>query len=124
MVSMNLAGAYPAQSGVYAWQRTLVYERGDNAVQLMEFFDLRDFVPVSFHFITPFEPELGEGYAQLGPVRMRWEPGLMAARKKIDVPSAWQSLWGEALFEVILETQEPVENGRRTFTFSALRTFG
>lgn len=124
MISMNLSGAYPPQSGVYAWQRTLVYERDSNMVQLMEFFDLKDFKAVSFHFITPFEPELGEDYAQLGPVRMRWEPGLKADRRKVDVPVEWQSLWGESLYLVRLETQEPVENGRRTFVFSALRTFG
>ena len=124
MISMNLAAAYPPQSGVYAWQRTLVYERPRNTVQLMEFFDLKDFSSVSFHFITPYEPELGDGWAQLGPVRMRWEPGLTASRQKLDVPEGWRSVWGEALYLVALDTDEPVENGRRTFAFNALRTFG
>ena len=124
MISMNLAAAYPPQSGVYAWQRTLVYERPQNTVQLMEFFDLKDFSSVSFHFITPYEPELGDGWAQLGPVRMRWEPGLTASRQRLDVPEGWRSVWGEALYLIALDTDEPVENGRRTFAFNALRTFG
>ena len=124
MISMTLAAAYPPQSGVYAWQRTLVYERPQNTVQLMEFFDLKDFSSVSFHFITPYEPELGDGWAQLGPVRMRWEPGLTASRQRLDVPEGWRSVWGEALYLIALDTDEPVENGRRTFAFNALRTFG
>ena len=55
---------------------------------------------------------------------MRWEPGLTASRQKLDVPEGWRSVWGEALYLVALDTDEPVENGRRTFAFNALRTFG
>ena len=125
MLSMNLAPAYPAQAGLYDWQRTLIYERGTGVVQLIDMFDLQSPAPVLFCFTTPFEPTLGERFAQLGPVRMRWEAGLTADSVEFPVPEGdLRALWGEKLYRVILSAPEPLKNGKFTFTFNALRTFG
>ena len=125
LLSMDLARAYPAQAGVYEWQRTLIYERGEGAVQLIDMFALNARRDIEFCFITPFEPELGALWAQLGPVRLRWEKGLTAVCDPLPVPEGdARALWGETLYRVTLTTDEPVDQGKRTFTFNALRTFG
>ena len=125
MLSMDLAAAYPPQAGVRAWQRTLVYERGAEVVQLMELFELTAPRDIEFSFITPFEPGLGQGWAQLGPVRLRWESGLSARCDPVAVPEGeMRELWGETLYRVCLAVDEPAAHGKLTFSFNALRTFG
>ncbi len=125
LLSMDLARAYPAQAGVYEWRRTLIYERGAGTAQLIEMFDLSDRRDIEFCFITPFEPGLGPGWAQLGPVRLRWEKGLNAAVDPLPVPEGgMRALWGDTLYRLALSTEEPIDKGKLTFTFNALRTFG
>ena len=125
LLSMNLAGAYPAQAGIYEWQRTVIFERREGTAQLIEMFDLNAPRTVEFCFITPFEPGLGQGWAQLGPVRMRWEQGLSAVCDPLPVPEGdARALWGDTLYRIALTTDAPLEKGKLTFTFNALRTFG
>ena len=125
MLSMDLATAYPPQAGARAWQRTVLYERGAGVAQVMELFELTAPRDIEFGFITPIEPELGQGWAQLGPVRMRWEKGLSARAEPVPVPEgAMRELWGETLWRIALTTDGPVQHGKLTFTFNPLRTFG
>lgn len=125
MLSMNLAGAYPSEAHLTAWQRTAIFNREDGVVQLIDVFDLSAFETVRFHFITPCKPTLGERFAQLGPVRLRWEGGLTAASETLNISDeTWRRLWGDALYRLTLTTVEPVNGGQYTFSFNALRTFG
>ncbi len=125
MLSMNLAGLYPAEAHVEGWQRSAVYNRDDGTVQLIDIFDLSGYEMIRFHFITPCKPVLGERYAQLGPVRLRWEEGLTASCEELPVPGGeWEKLWGGKLYRLALSTDDPVNGGEYTFTFNALRTFG
>ena len=125
VLSMNLAGVYPAEARVMNWQRSAVYNRDDGTVQLIDIFDLNGFETVRFHFITPCKPALGDHFAQLGPVRMRWEDGLSAMFHEVELKEEpWASLWGGKLYQLILTTDEPVNGGEYTFTMNALRTFG
>ena len=125
MMSMNLAGAYPESARVTSWQRTAIYNREDGTARLIDVFDLADFDLVRFHFITPGKPGLGERFAQLGPVRMRWEAGLIASSEEVPVPEGeWRTLWGETLYRLTLTTEQPVDGGKYTFYFTPLRTFG
>ena len=125
LLSMDLARAYPAQAGVYEWQRTLIYERAEGTVQLIDMFALNGLRDIEFCFLTPFKPGLGAGWAQLGPVRLRWENGLTASCDPLPVPEGEaRALWGDTLYRVALATDEPTDQGKRTFTFNALRTFG
>lgn len=125
MLSMNLAGVYPMESHLTTWQRTAIFNREDGTVQLIDVFDMNGFETVRFHFITPCKPVLGERFAQLGPVRLRWEEGLTASAEELPVTGdSWKQLWGDALHRVTLTTSEPVNGGQYTFTLNALRTFG
>ena len=97
----------------------------DGTVQLIDVFDLNAFETVHFHFMTPCRPVLGEKFAQLGPVRLRWEEGLTAECETIEMKDEpWKSLWNGSLYRLTLTTAEPVDGGEYTFTLNALRTFG
>ena len=125
MLSMNLMGVYPPEAHVSAWQRTAIYNREDGTVQLIDVFDLSAFETVRFHFITPCKPVLGERFAQLGPVRLRWEEGLTAVSEELKITGdQWTRLWGDTLYRLVLTTAEPVNGGQYTFNLNALRTFG
>ncbi|MBR3503295.1 MAG: hypothetical protein IKO07_03510 [Clostridia bacterium] len=125
MLSMDLAAAYPPKAGARAWQRTLLFERDAGVVQLMELFELTSPRDIEFCFMTPVEPSLGQGWAQLGPVRMRWEKGLEARAEPFSVPEGpMRELWGETLYRLTLTTERPLSNGKLTFSFNPLRTFG
>ena len=67
---------------------------------------------------------LGERFAQLGPVRLRWEEGLTAVSEELKITGEWTQLWGDTLYRVVLTTAEPVNGGQYTFNLNALRTFG
>lgn len=125
LLSMDLARAYPAQAGVREWQRTVIYERGGGTAQVIDMFALSGRHSVEFCFLTPFEPGFGPGWAQLGPVRLRWEKGLTASCDPLSVPEGEaRALWGDTLYRIALSTDQLVDQGKRTFTFNALRTFG
>ena len=125
MLSMNLAGMYPPESHIMNWQRSAVFNRMDGTVQLIDVFDLNSFETVHFHFMTPCKPVIGEKYAQLGPVRLRWEEGLKAGYETIEIKNEpWKSLWTGSLYRLTLTTEEPVDGGEYTFALNALRTFG
>lgn len=124
-LSMSLGGLYPKESHLIDWQRSAIYNRIDGTVQLIDIFDLTTLELVQFHFMTPCKPVLSEKFAQIGPVRMRWEDGLEASVDAFEVPGEkWKKLWGGTLYRLTLSTKEPVSRGQYTFTFNALRTFG
>ncbi|NLG26216.1 MAG: hypothetical protein GX558_12730 [Clostridiales bacterium] len=125
MLSMNLARAYPDEAGVFSWQRTALLTRADKSVQIMDLFDLRQPADVAFHFLMPEKPSLGEKYAQLGAVRLRWEEELDATLEEISLPAEGGcSPWGGAVYCLTLATRGPVKGGRYGFTLKEIRTYG
>lgn len=121
MMSMNLAPAYPDDCAVYAWQRTLVFDRLEGSARLMEVFDLKGFETVAFHFLCAQEPRIGADYVQLGPVRMRWEGALEPA---CEPAPAQDPAFSGTLYRLRFTTPQPVNGGQYVFTFTPLRTFG
>ena len=125
MITMNLAELYPPEAHIMSWQRTAVFNRDEGTAQLIEVFDLNAFETIHFNFITSCKPVLGERFAQLGPVRIRWEDGLTATSETLELmEEPWAGLWNGALYRLTLTTEEPVNGGEYTFTINALRTFG
>ncbi len=124
-ISMNLTPLYPEQARLVNWQRSIYYNRENGTVQLLEVFDLHEKKKVEFNFITPCRVSLGENFAQIGPVRVKWENGLKAEVEELAVKDEqWKKLWGSALHRISLTTEEDVLRGRYSFMFNALRTFG
>lgn len=125
MLTMNLTELYPRDAHIMSWQRTAVFNRDDGTAQLIDVFDLNSFETIRFNFMTPCKPVLGERFAQLGPVRIRWEEGLTASCETLELSDEpWKKLWNGALYRLTLTTDEPVNGGEYTFTLNALRTFG
>ena len=88
-------------------------------------FDMEMTYPEAFEVVKKGLKPLGERYAQLGPVRIRWEEGLTATAETIEIKDEpWSKLWNGALYRLTLTTDEPVNGGEYTFTLNALRTFG
>jgi len=124
-LSMSLGSMYPEQAHLIDWQRTAVYNRDDGTAQLIDIFDLNGFEMVQFHFMTPCKPALGDRFAQIGPVRMRWEEGLEPSVEPFELTDEnARKLWGSTIYRLTLSTKEPVDRGEYTFNFNALRTFG
>ena len=121
LMGMDLAAAYPRQAGIYSWQRTFVLSREEGGAQLVEAFDLDGFRLVEFHFMLGVEPRLGENYAQIGPVRMRWEGRLLPTVNEVEaLPGTPEG----KLWRLSLLTPAPVDGGEFAFQFSELRSFG
>ncbi len=121
LMSMNLALAYPEQACIYSWQRTFILSRDEESAQLVEAFDLEGFHSVEFHFTLGVEPRLGPDYAQIGPVRMRWDGSLLS---RVEEAEALPGMPEGGVYRLTLTTPEPVDGGQYAFVFNALRTFG
>ena len=88
---------------------------------MLELIDLDRAVDIDFSFITPKEPSLGAGWAQLGPVRMRWDGELEPQVEQSALPGGNGE---DVLYRLTLTVPQPVNNGQYSFTFTPLRTFG
>lgn len=125
LITLDLSTAYPASAAVYGWQRTAVLVRDENAVQLIDAFDLTRRQSVRFCFITPFQPVLTPKHVQIGSVRLRWDPDLNPSVEEIPVrDDSLRDIWGSSLYRLCFDTPEPVDNGKYTFTVNLLRTYG
>ena len=124
MMSMDLAKAYPASCGVLQWQRAVFFQRGEGVVQMIEIFELDAPREISFNFVTPFSPQLGGQWAQIGNVRMRWDGELTARADKLETPEAWRGIWGEAVYHLSLTPPEAMRQGKVAFSFNPLRSVG
>jgi len=120
MMSLDIAGAYPADAGIDIWQRTLILTRG-GGVQLIELFDLREAQEVSFHFLCAQEPSLGDDYAQIGALRIRWDANLTGQVEKLALREG--TGW-DALYRIILTTERAVAGGKYNFSMKEIRTYG
>lgn len=118
LMSVDLTHAYPAGVAARAVQRTAMVLRRDEALRLVDAFDLEQPQPVAFTFYTPQAPQRLTDGLRLGPVDMTWEGGLTCdiaptGRRFPDGDAA-----GSALYRVTLTAPEPVARGFFTFYFS------
>ncbi len=122
-MSVDLTHAWPARAGVRSMQRTAMVLRGENALRLVDAFDLEAPAPVTFRFLTPQKPQRlmragGPDGVRLGPVDLAWEGGLSC-----DIAPANQTFpagdpAGDALWRVTLATTQSVSRGFFTFTLA------
>jgi hypothetical protein len=123
MLSMSIAPAYPEESGIINWQRTVILTR-DNSAQLIDVFDMREPSEVRFNFITPHKPSLSESHSQLGAVRIKWDAPLTAQVDELPLGGEAAPLWNNQVYRLSLCTPEPVAGGKYTFLFKEIKTYG
>ena len=121
-MSVDLTNAYPARAGARSVQRTAMVLRRENAVRLVDAFDLESPLPITFRFFTPIRPErlmnaAGGGGLRLGPVDMTWEGDLGC--DIAPAGAAFPTGEGDTLWRVTLTTAAPLARGFCAFSFVA-----
>jgi hypothetical protein len=120
-LSMNLAGAYPPESGVARWMRTVSLDRERDVVTVSEGFALREAQPVMLTFMTPRQPVISAPGVIALPeqpgggsgVSLQFDSGqLMAKVEAIELKDdGLRRTWGPAVYRVLLVTPAPVSRG-------------
>jgi len=124
LMSVDLTHAWPARVGARSIQRTAMVLRRDEALRLVDAFDLEKASMVTFRFITPQKPETikpdGSSPAgvRLGPVVLTWEGDMRCDIVALDERFAAEESEGATLFCVALTPPSPVGRGFFTFYFA------
>ncbi|MGB0082936.1 MAG: heparinase II/III family protein, partial [Terracidiphilus sp.] len=121
-VSMNLGTAYPEESGITRWIRTLTLDRVADRIRLSEDFQLQKKVPVQLSFMTPRIPTQGpKGKVMLAvadtaarDVTLNYDATLIVpVIEKIDLTDDWLvERWGKTIYRVLLTSVAPTDNGK------------
>ena len=118
LMSVDLTNAYPAGAGVRACQRTAMVLRGEQALRVVDAFDLTQPAPVRFDFITPEKPERLMNGLRLGPVDMAWEGELGADIQPMSQRFPSDDAAGQPLYRISLTTAAPVSRAFFAFSFT------
>ncbi|MBR1822113.1 MAG: hypothetical protein IJ769_10885 [Clostridia bacterium] len=118
LMSVDLTRAYPAAASARSVQRTAMVLRREDALRLVDAFDLETPAPIAFRFFTPQNPERLMSGVRLGPVDLTWEGELRCdiARTEQRFPSG--DAVGSPLYLVTLTTPQPVSRGFFTFALT------
>ncbi|RQW05629.1 hypothetical protein EH222_09725, partial [candidate division KSB1 bacterium] len=126
-LSLDIAGAYPAEALVESWHRTITLNR-EKSIALRDVFKLNETTaPVQFNFITP----LGVSIDAPGTIRLtdaasqrtfllRCHASLQPTIETITLDDERMSRsWGNKIFRLVLTASELKPNG--DFTFAILK---
>lgn len=74
LMSVDLSGCYPEDSGVAVFQRTLMTMRGDGTIRLVDAFELlRQPKEIVFRFVCAQKPMILGDYVRIGAMRLYWD---------------------------------------------------
>jgi hypothetical protein len=123
--SLDIAGAYPPEAGVKFWRRSLRLERGRNALEWRDSYQLsKDGVPVTLTLMTPCEVDTSRsGELQLGGIlRVTYDPAVWTPHvEEIQLDDKRLSgVWGERLRRIRLEAGRVPRQGEWTFGITEL----
>ena len=78
LMSADLTDAYPENSGMAAYQRTLMTMRSDNTIRLVDAFEfIRPPQSITFRFICLQKPLSLRENVRIGPVSLSWDGNMM-----------------------------------------------
>ncbi len=95
--------------------------RREEALRVVDAFDLEQPAPLSFRFVTPMTPQRLMDGVRLGPVDLRWEEGLACDIAPLGLRFPGGDASGEALYRISLNTPGPVGRGFFTFSLTSAR---
>lgn len=117
-LSLNIAGAYPADAGVENWQRTCRLQRGaEGLVEIVDDFVLGEAGNVTINLLTAWEPIIGDGLIVRDPdgvgVRIEFASDDLAAEvEAVEIDDdRLSAMWGPKVYRVLLRNREPVSRG-------------
>lgn len=127
-ISMNLATAYPEETGLIRWTRTLTLDRVADRIHLNEDFQLQKKVPVQLSFMTACVPTQGpKGKIALAAaekaareVILSYDATLVAPSiEKMDVTDEWLvQRWGNTLYRILITSVAPTDHGKWLIDFA------
>ena len=113
ILSVDQTHAWPA-GRVQMAQRTVIVDRNDALLRLVDAMELGESAVVTYRFHTPVKPEPLTGGLRLGDVDLSWEGELIWSA----APLADRDFGGEPLYRVELVTPAPVLRAMQTFVFA------
>ena len=117
-LTLDIAGAYPAEAKVKSWQRTL--SASGKAVMITEKYELTEYVkPSNLMFITTTKPEVGVGKVTLGQHSISFDAKQLSADVE-DISHLLdpllQRVWGKQMYRIKLTISS--EKNRNTIKYS------
>jgi hypothetical protein len=120
-LSMDIAKAYPAKSGITSWRRTYRLLREEGAVEVTEDFKLtKPTADIALSLVTPCRPTpAGPGKITLasaaGPVSLSFDEALTPMVETIPLEDdSLRSSWGETMYRVVLKPATATAQGKWT----------
>lgn len=126
LLSVDLTHAWPARLGARSIQRTAMVLRKDEALRLVDAFDLEKASVIAFRFITPQKPEVIKpdgatpAGVRLGPISMTWEGDMRCDIATLDERFPTGEADGVLLHCVSLTPAKPVQRGFFAFYFARI----
>lgn len=127
-LSLDLAGAYPAEAGVRHWRRTVTLERGTPArIVLHEAYALeRQPGSLALHLMASGAVDAVEDgvlrcASPTRPLVVRYDPAIFSASvEPIAIGDArLRPIWGERVYRVVLQVRSPQAEGEWSLTMGA-----
>ncbi|MEZ5038479.1 MAG: heparinase II/III family protein [Saprospiraceae bacterium] len=127
--SMDIAAAYPAESGLEKWERTLTFQKNKQEISLKDVYQLKETkVPNVLHLMAANRPTIDEKTQTIllgaevrgkAPVTLKYPKNFMATFEEIPLTdSRLQSTWGEKLFRIQLTDTQKKVSGTYHLTFT------
>ena len=127
--SMDIAAAYPIESGLEKWERTLTFQKNKQEINLIDVYQLKEAkVPNVLHLMAANRPTinektqtilLGEEVKGKAPVALKYPKNFTATFEEIPLTdSRLQSTWGEKLFRILLTDTQKKVSGTYHLTFT------
>lgn len=116
LMSVDLTHAYPVAADVRSYQRTAMILRDQEALRLVDAFDLTTSAAVAFRFVTPEKPEALMSGLRLGPVDMTWDGELRSTVQTLNVRFP-EDAAGQPLYLIELTSPQAVSRAFFTFNF-------
>lgn len=126
LLSVELTHAWPARLGARSIQRTAMVLRKDEALRLVDAFDLEKASMIAFHFITPQKPEVIKpdgatpAGVRLGPIGLNWDGDMRCDVTTLDDRFPTGEADGAHLYCVRLTPSRPVQRGFFAFYFAKI----
>ena len=121
LLSVGIAHAYPAAASLLGWQRSVMMTPQDDVVRLMDVVDFErgQSKRLTFVFMTPYAPQLGDGEILLDQdVLLTWEGALIPSVERVALPDdGTRRFLGASTYRIRLETDGPVLGGQFLFLF-------
>ena len=111
---MNLATAYPKESGARRWLRTLALDRTGGSISITEEFELERPMDVALSLMTAVEPVLSSDGVKIGRAVLGFpQKELKATSERIAITDdTLKHSWGEAVYRVRLDSVTPFASGK------------